>query len=352
MKDPETDNLSFKRFDAVRRKPLILSEAELVKISAPDSGRKLPLLVQPAVSGVNLIEWARNNRGLINNHLLRSGALLFRGFGVKTAPQFEQLVEAISDELLDYNYGSTPRSLVTGKIYTSTEYPAEQTIPLHNEMSYSTEWPLKIWFFCLKPAANGGETPIADSRRVLARISAPVKERFHRSGVMYVRNYGDGLDLSWRQVFQTTSKDEVERFCRRGGIEFEWGSHDRLRTKQVCQAVIAHPVTNEPVWFNQAHLFHPSGLDTKVRQSLLTLYREEDLTRNAYYGDGAPIEDSALDEIRSSYRAEAIPIPWQEYDILLLDNMLTAHGREPYSGARRVLVGMAELFINRATQAI
>jgi alpha-ketoglutarate-dependent taurine dioxygenase len=198
----------------------------------------------------------------------------------------------------------------------------------------------------MQPAGRGGETPIADSRRVYQLIDPRIKARFIEKQVMYVRNYGDRFDLRWQQVFQTESQAEVEQFCRRAGIECEWRERDRLRTRQRCQAVAAHPVTGEMVWFNQAHLFHVSNLETSIGAALLEEFREEELPRNAYHADGSPLEASMLDEIRRVYSTEAVSFPWKEGDILLLDNMLAAHGRTPFVGSRKMLVGMCEPFLN------
>ncbi len=200
---------------------------------------------------------------------------------------------------------------------------------------------MKIGFFCMQPAAQGGETPIADSRKVFAAIDGAIRRRFAEKRVMYVRNYG-GLDLSWQTTFQTDSKDEVEQFCRRAGIAFEWKNDGRLRTRNVCEAVKAHPRTGEMVWFNQAHLFHVSSLEPDVREQLLSERGEHDLPRNACYGDGLPIELSVLQEIREAYREHTLSFPWQTGDVLLLDNMLCAHGRMPFQGPRKIVVGMAQ----------
>lgn len=302
----------------------------------------LPLLATPAVAGIDLVSWAERNRDLLRERLLSSGAVLFRGFDVGTPERFEQLISAVSGPLLEYKYGSTPRTRVGGNIYTSTEYPAHQEIPLHNEMSYSRDWPLKIWFLCVLPAASGGETPIGDSRRVFDRIDPGLRDRMIRKGVLYVRNYGRDLDLPWQKVFQTEDRAEVEDFCRAAGIELEWREGDGLRTREVCQAAERHPATGEMVWFNQAHLFHVSNVSQEARSQLLDSYGEENLPRNSYYGDGTPFDDDDLERIREAYRAETVSFPWQAGDALMVDNMLTAHSRRPYSGPRRIIVGMAE----------
>lgn len=331
---------------AIRRKSISVSQQELIKTELFQPEQLLPLVIQPAVEGINLTTWATTNHEWIDIQLLKHGGLLFRNFNVNGATEFEQFIQAVSGELIEYSYRSTPRSQVSGNIYTSTEYPADQSIPLHNEMAYSLSWPMKICFFCVK-VAQGGETPIADSRKVFERIDPKIKEQFIQKKIMYVRNYGEGLDLQWENVFQTSNKSEVETYCRNAGIEFEWRGANHLRTRQVCQAVATHPKTSETVWFNQAHLFHVSSLHLKIRESLLSMIKESDLPRNAFYGDGSNIEPSVLDEIKEIYQQEAVIFPWQAGDILMLDNMLTSHGRKPFVGARKVLVGMAEPFSSK-----
>lgn len=329
-------------FPAAKPKGVRVAREELVRMSAPDPSRPLPLVVEPGVPGVSLGDWIRSNRELVDHKLLEHGAILFRGFPVRSAEEFHQLTSSVAGDLLQYRERSTPRTAVGNRIYTSTEYPADQEIPMHNESSYSHEWPGKLWFFCLQPPAEGGETPLADSEKVLERIDPEIRQRFIDKQVMYVRNYRQGLDLDWRTAYQTEDRAQVEAYCRASGTELEWLGDDQLRTRQVRQSVLRHPRTGDVVWFNQAHLFHVSSLEPDVRESLLELCGEEGLPRNTYYGDGSPIEDSTLDHVREVYRQESITFPWQQGDVVLVDNVLVAHGRRPFSGPRKILVAMSE----------
>jgi alpha-ketoglutarate-dependent taurine dioxygenase len=330
------------KFQKIKPTPVRLALSDLVQTKELEPGRAWPLVLTPTQPHVDLAAWAGERAEFLERSLNQAGALLFRGFGVTTAERFQQVIGAVTPRLLEYKERSTPRASVSGEIYTATEYPADQLIPLHNENAYAHEFPRKLWFCCLQPAEEGGETPLADSREVFRGISQDTRARFIEKGVMYVRNYGAGIDLDWPTVFQTTSPEAVEEYCRGAGIEFEWRPGNRLRTRQVRPATITHPVTGEQVWFNQAHLFHVSSLEKTLREDLLMMTDEEDLTRNAYYGDGAAIAEDTLEEIQRVYRQCAVTFPWRLGDVLLVDNLLIAHGRMPYKGPRKILVAMAE----------
>ena len=291
-------------------------------------------------------EYIGEIKRVVDQHLLRSGGILFRGFtgGQGKSELCQTFAQLFSRDLLSYEFGSTPRTDLGKGVYTATEYPAHQVIPLHNEQAYTLQWPLNIWFHCVTAAESGGETPIADSRRIYQKIPREIRERFDQKKLRYVRNYGNGLDLSWEQVFNTESRAQVEAYCRSHQIDWQWKDDGELRTQQRCQATARHPQTQEWVWFNQAHLFHISNMEASIRETLLDIVEEEDLPRNVYYGDGSPIEASVLDHIRGVLAEEQVLFPWQEGDLLMLDNMLVAHGRSRFTGARKVVVAMARAY--------
>lgn len=326
----------------IKPKAVRLPEVCLVKTGALPGGGRLPLVIEPDADDVDLVEWSTNNKDLVETKLLAHGALLFRNFKLSLIPDFERFAMSLCPVLFNDN-GEHPRQNVSGNVYTPVFYPSEKKILWHNENSFNHQWPLKIWFACVQPAAEGGETPIVDSRKVYELLDPEIRETFAAKQIMYVRNYGKGPGLEWQTVFNTTDKAEVERRCRTSRMDFEWTTNDGLRTSAVRPAVIAHPQTGEMSWFNQAQHWHLSCLDQATRKSLTSVFAERDLPRNCYYGDGSPIEDAVMNEILALYQQLEVSFSWRRNDIMLLDNVLTAHARNSFAGKRKLLVAMGEM---------
>jgi alpha-ketoglutarate-dependent taurine dioxygenase len=333
-----------KKLPVVQRKAVSVAQEARVRLKYLQPGQTLPLVIEPGVDGVNLMSWAKANKEFIETQLLKQGAILFRGFSLNSVGHFERLASAMAGELMPYQERSSPRSRVGDRVYTSTDYPAEQSIFPHNEHSYSRTIPLRLFFFCLAPAQQGGETPIGDCRKIFHRIDPHIREQFARKNYMYVRNFGDGFGLPWRTAFQTMDRTTVETYCRANDIKFQWKEDDRLRTSQVRPAIARHPRTGEMVWFNHATFFHVSTLEPQIRDGLLAQFEIEGLPNNTYYGDGSPIEPVVLDELRRAYQQEMVTFCWQQGDLLMLDNMLTSHSRNPFVGPRKVLFAMSDIY--------
>jgi alpha-ketoglutarate-dependent taurine dioxygenase len=298
-----------------------------------------PLIIQPEEDASPLEEWLQAQRAAIHRKVIEHKAILFRGFSNRGG--LDTIARSIFDELLTYTYRSTPRTNLGQYIYTATEYPKQLSIPQHCENAYQRTWPMKLLFHCVEPATRGGHTPLADMIEVTRSIDPEIRQEFACKGVKYVRNYRAGVDLPWEEVFGTESKAVVEKFCTDNGMTCQW-LEGGLRTSQVCQAFASHPVTGEMIWFNQAHLFHISSLDPESQKMMLAFFKEDGLPRNSYFGDGTPIDTAALAQIRDAYERNKVRFEWRKDDVLLIDNMLVSHGRDPYEGNRRVLVCMAE----------
>lgn len=304
----------------------------------------LPLTVKVSQSDKSLdalIDLTANEREFFRENLSRCGALLFRGFDLKTVAEFENFARRFSGkELFNYAGGVSPRrSLGTG-IYTSTEYPPELTLALHNELCYSKNYPRFVYFFCLVAPESGGATTLGDSRRILRNIAPEIVASFVNKNVRYDRflQSDENSDYSWQAAFETGEKKTVEKICRAADADFEWLPSDVLRVSQTRPATATHPETGEEVWFNQADGFHESNLDEETKEFFNN--RNEPFRLNSCFGDGAPIADETLRQIRRVLNTETVPHNWRAGDVLILDNILTAHGRMPFAGARKIAVAM------------
>lgn len=293
---------------------------------------------------LDLSKWITKNIDFVEKTFNDNRIILFRGFKpLDTKSHFSDIAQKMSNSnLLDYTEPSTPRTQLEEKIYSSTEFPQEQYIAQHNEHSYSNHWPLKIFFYCETPSQQGGQTPICDSRSVYKLINPATIKKFENSGVLYVRNFSEEMDISWKDFFQTDDKEKVYEYCKQKNIQVEWKDNEQVRMQQLSQATLVHPELGDKVWFNQAHLFHYTNLNVEVYKLLLETYGEENLPRNAYYGDGSLIDNNTLKEIREAYKKTMVIFDWQKGDLIMLDNILYAHGRYPFTGERKILVAMAE----------
>ncbi|MFC0101130.1 TauD/TfdA family dioxygenase [Micromonospora marina] len=278
----------------------------------------------------------------------RHGAVLLRDFRVTGVDDFERVVEGISGHTLTYHERSSPRTAIKGNVYTSTEYPPSEEIFLHNENSYQQKWPMALYFYCVDPPATGGATPLAGTRDVLTRIDPAVREEFTRRGWMVVRNFREGFGVSWQDAFGTGDRAVVAEYCAQSGIEITWTGNDSLRTRAVRPAVHLHPRTGERVWFNHATFWHVSTLSPDVRDGLRAMFAEDELPSQTFFGDGGSIPDATVEHLRDCYRAASTRFDYRRGDIVMIDNMLVAHGRESFTGARRIAVAMAEIHDSRA----
>ena len=300
----------------------------------------LPVVVEN--DGRSLTDLITARRAELRDTLVASGGLLFRGFDVGGVDGFDQAVRALAGEPLTYTERSSPRHSIKGRVYTSTDYPPDEEIFLHNENSYQARWPLTLFFYCVTPPDSRGATPLADVRRVYELIDPAVREEFVRRRWMLVRNFHGDFGTRWQEVFNTESRAEVEAYAADNGITVEWVGKDGLRTRAVRDVVHHRPGSATPRWFNPATFFHLSTLPKDYQEGLLAMFGADGLPSNTYYGDGGEIPADVMDHLRAAYRAATVRFDYQRDDVLVVDNMTAAHGREPFTGPRKIAVAMAE----------
>lgn len=288
------------------------------------------------------VRWVEEHRDALRASVAEHGALLVRGLGLHDAAEAEAVFRPLG-HLMTETEAFAPRRRYAQGVYSSSKWPPNQPMCMHHELSYALEPPGLMLFACLvAPTGETGATPVADSPTVLDALPAELVERFERVGWLLIRNYNDDIGASVTEAFGTDDRGAVERYCRAHAIEFEWRESGALRTWQRRSAVVRHPLTGRRCWFNQIAFLNEWTMNPEVREYILDVYGEDALPFNTRFGNGDPIGADIVQVINEAYERNTIREGWQAGDLLLVDNVRTAHGREAFEGPREIVVAMAD----------
>jgi alpha-ketoglutarate-dependent taurine dioxygenase len=304
---------------------------------------KPPVLRTPRFDGLDAATaWVSEQRDAIRAELHRSGCLMIRGIGVRDAGEFARVRDVLLPKRASYKEKATPRTDFGEGVFSSTDLPAVQPIRLHNENSYTLDFPAVLLFGCVTAPESGGATTVGDMRRALRLVPVGLRDRFTRMGWLLVRNFSELAGLPWQKSFATEDPAEVEAYCDENVIGYEWLADGELRTMQRRAAVVTHPVTGEQAWFNHVAFWNRWSLDADVRDVLLDTYGEDGLPFDTYVGDGTPLAEAEAAALIDVYEQVTMRETWHAGDLLLVDNILCAHGREAFQGDRKILVAMGD----------
>ena len=300
---------------------------------------KPPMLRIDAPDDVS--RWAAEPRDALRTLVAEHGSLLVRGLGLRDVAQTEAVFRRLGS-LMPEMEAFAPRRRYAQGVYSSSKWPPNQPMCMHHELSYALEPPSLMLFACLTAAASGGATPVADSPAVLNALPADLVERFEQAGWLLIRNYNEDIGASLADAFGTDDRGAVESYCRAHAIDFEWRPDGALRTRQRRSAVVPHPINGRRCWFNQIAFLNEWTLDPELREYLVDVYGEDALPFNTRFGNGDPIGADIVQTINETYQAHTVCERWEAGDLLLVDNIRTAHARESFEGPREVVVAMAD----------
>ncbi|MGY0056164.1 TauD/TfdA family dioxygenase [Streptomyces sp. LZ34] len=286
--------------------------------------------------------WAAEHREALRARVAEHGVLLVRGLGLREVDQVGAVFSRLAGELMAEREAFAPRQVHGPGLYSTTTWPANQPMCMHHELSYRLECPGLMLFACLRAPSEGGATAVADAERVLQALPAALTERFEREGWLLTRSYNDEIGASVAESFGTEEPAAIERYCRAHAIDFAWQPDGSLHTRQRRAAVVRHPLTGRRCWFNQIAFLNEWTLAPEVREYLVDVYGEDGLPFNTRFADGTPLGEDVVQLLNSTYEAHTAREPWQAGDLMLVDNIRTAHSREAFTGERQVLVAMAE----------
>jgi alpha-ketoglutarate-dependent taurine dioxygenase len=318
-------------------------ERDLLDMDVSD--RSGPHLIAAELPAGGAPAWVAANKQQILDMVAARGWALIRGLGLDNPGAFRMSINELGIPLMD-EYGDLPQLPSddgTAGVFNVTKYPAKNAILFHNEGSHTTQAPRHIFFQCSIAAEQDGETPLADSAAVFAALPPHMAEAFARRGLLYKRNFVDGLDVSWQTYFGTASRSELESMCAQQEIKLIWRADGGLATQTLRPAVIAHPDSGARVFFNQILLHHPASLDPKVRKALLSMLKGQGFPRDVCFGDGETIPDEWVAEVLRAHIKVAASFAWRPGDVVVVDNFAVSHARRPFTGARlhHVILGRA-----------
>jgi alpha-ketoglutarate-dependent taurine dioxygenase len=315
-----------------------LTPASLLDLDLP-AGKPPMLRAEPAGDAPS---WAAEHRDALRAVIAEHGAVLVRGLGLRDATEVAAVFRRLGTGLIAETEAFAPRRTYSDGVYSSATWPQNQPMCMHHELSYTLEFPGLMLFACLGAPTEGGATAVADSATVVDALPTELVARFEREGWLVTRSYNGEIGASVGEAFGTGDRGAVEGFCRANAIELEWQPDGGLRTRQRRSAVVRHPVTGERCWFNQIAFLNEWTMAPEVREYLVDVYGADGLPFNTRFGHGDPIGEDVVQLINEVYDAHTAREPWQGGDLMLVDNVRTAHSREPFEGPREVLVAMAD----------
>lgn len=320
------------------------STPQAVELELQISVGKPVILAAPQLPDMNAaLGWLAEHRQALRGILLRYGHLLVRGLPIDSAQDFAAVRDGFFEQRAQYKEKATPRRSFGNDIYSSTEIQSMHTIRMHNENSYTLDFPGKLAFCCIEAPNSGGATTVVDVRKVLAAVPAELAARFRKLGWLLARHFhGGAISLPWAVSFGTDDRDQVRAYCEQNMVTASWRPDEVLTTRQHRPAVIAHPVTEEEVWFNHVAFWSSHSLDEEMREVLEANYGADALPFETYLGDGSALTAEEVGALNRAYDLHTCRESWRKGDVMFVDNILCAHGRESFEGGRRVLVAMGE----------
>jgi alpha-ketoglutarate-dependent taurine dioxygenase len=301
-----------------------------------------PPMLRVATTG-DPSSWATEHRNALRAVVAEHGSVLIRGLGLRDAAEISAVFRRLATGLMTEREAFAPRRTYSDGVYSSSKWPQNQPMCMHHELSYTLEFPGLMLFACLAAPTDGGATAVADSPTVLNALPPELVERFEREGWLLTRSYNDEIGASYAEAFGTEDRGAIESYCRANAIEFEWQPDGGLRTRQRRSAVVRHPITGQRCWFNQIAFLNEWTLAPEVREFLVDVYGADGLPFNTRFANGDAIGEDIVQVLNQVYEANTAREPWQAGDLMLVDNVRTAHAREPFKGQREVLVAMADV---------
>ncbi|KAL5428513.1 hypothetical protein PMIN04_000658 [Paraphaeosphaeria minitans] len=327
-----------------------------------------PLALQPSSldgsqptleTAIQTVKDLQTKEGLFTKKLAQHGTLLFRGLPIQSADDFSKFAHAFGYSPHEIIGIVVDRPLLAPNVAPANEAPKEVLIYNHNESPQVPHAPEYIFFYCHSAPEKGGETPISSSLELLQRAKEEIPqfvsdlaEKGILSKVTYKAEQQYAGNSTLKQAFgkdivdgddAATRKRKVEEQIRRYGrgehTTWKWVDDDQtLILTHRLPALRTHPRTNLPTLFTGLAAYYKSFIDEASPNS-----RRRNITQQLY-GDGTPIPDEYLKKLADITEEIRVLHKWQQGDVLVYDNVISQHGRQPWEGKQGDRVILASLW--------
>lgn len=306
-------------------------------------GHAFPLVLACSRPNATLDEtaaWLAEHRGRLEEQAALHGAILFRGFPLATAEDFDRFVSAFDwpNFAYDESLSNAVRVNRTPRVFTANEAPPTVTIFLHHEMAQTPIYPGKLFFFCEQPAEQGGATPLCRSDILWQRLSerCPSFARdCQQKGLRYTNvmpsanDASSGMGRSWQSTLRAETRDAAEQRLKTLGYEWQWLDDGCLRATTPVLDAVRGLADGRSTFFNQLIAAYCGWKDSR-----------NDPSKSITYGDGTPLDGDAAMQAARLAEEITFDLAWQHGDVALVDNYVAMHGRRTFSGTRRVLASL------------
>ena len=294
----------------------------------------------PALDLAVAIAWIERQRLELLHEADVCGAVLFRGFPLATADDFDRFVAAFALPNFPYNesLSNAVRVNRTPRVFTANEAPPTINIFLHHEMAQTPNYPSRLFFFCEQPAESGGSTPLCRSDIVWQRL-VEAEPDFARdcetkglrySNVMPAENDStSGMGRSWQSTLRANGRAEAQTRLAALGYSWQWLEDGSLRATTPTLPAVREVGSGRKTFFNQLIAAYQGWKDQR-----------NDPSKAITFGDGSPLDREAVESVIEIAEELCFEIPWQRGDVTLVNNYLVMHGRRHFVGTRKVLASL------------
>lgn len=286
-------------------------------------------------------EWLAESAAAIRASVLTDGAAMVRGLPLSGPAD----VALTRDSLGVRPFHSTERFAHRKEnedgIVSPIRWPEERELCPYQEESFSTVVPGIVLTGCVRLPDIGGEALLSDARQISRHLPPALDEWVRTRGWIMTRVFYPHFGMSWQGAFDRLDREDLSSLLARERIDHEWLDDGTLRTSRRRPAFRIHPVTGEECWFNQLAFLNHGSLEPRDRQLLSSAFGD-DLPVDTTLGDGRPLSATDLLAIQDAYDATTTRLAWRAGDLLVADNILTAQGKAPFTGAAEHWIALGD----------